>query len=271
MNLTTAYPQQKAIKPVNPPAPYLGGKRLLAKRIIEKIEKIHHICYAEPFFGMGGVFFRRPFMAKSEVINDVSKDVTTFLKVLQRHYVEFVNFMRWHVTTRTEFDRLKNTDTETLTDIERAAKFFYLQKLSFGGKVAGRSYGYSPKERGRFDITRIEANLEELHERLAGVQIENLGYADFMQRYDRASTLFYLDPPYFNNENDYGKNVFSKADFEKLAKLLFSIQGKFILSLNDTPEVRQIFKAFVIEQVDTTYSAGGGSKSKKVSEVLISF
>jgi DNA adenine methylase len=210
-------------------------------------------------------------MAKSEVINDVSKDVTTFLKVLQRHYVEFVNFMRWHVTTRTEFDRLKNTDTETLTDIERAAKFFYLQKLSFGGKVAGRSYGYSPKERGRFDITRIEANLEELHERLAGVQIENLGYADFMQRYDRASTLFYLDPPYFNNENDYGKNVFSKADFEKLAKLLFSIQGKFILSLNDTPEVRQIFKAFVIEQVDTTYSAGGGSKSKKVSEVLISF
>ncbi|HAE38083.1 MAG TPA: DNA methyltransferase [Candidatus Riflebacteria bacterium] len=267
----SSYPQQKPINPINPPAPYMGGKRLLAKTLIERIEKINHQCYAEPFFGMGGVFFRRPFQAEAEVINDVSKDVTTFLKVLQRHFVEFVSFMRWHVTTRSEFDRLKNTDPETLTDIERAARFFYMQKLSFGGKVAGRSYGYSPKEKGRFDITRIEANLEELHERLAAVQIENLDYADFIQRYDRPTTLFYIDPPYFDCENDYGKNVFSKADFENLANILFSIKGKFILSLNDTPEIRKIFKGFTFESVSTTYSAGGGDKSKKVQEVIISF
>ncbi|MEW6708326.1 MAG: DNA adenine methylase [Candidatus Riflebacteria bacterium] len=134
MNQATSYPQQKAAKPVNPPAPYLGGKRLLAKKIIEKIEKINHVCYAEPFFGMGGVFFRRPFMAESEVINDISKDVTTFLKVLQRHFVEFVGYMRWHVTTRSEFDRLKNLDSETLTDIERSAKFFLPAKTDFWRK-----------------------------------------------------------------------------------------------------------------------------------------
>lgn len=267
----SSYPQQKPINPINPPAPYMGGKRLLAKTLIERIEKINHQCYAEPFFGMGGVFFRRPFQAEAEVINDVSKDVTTFLKVLQRHFVEFVSFMRWHVTTRSEFDRLKNTDPETLTDIERAARFFYMQKLSFGGKVAGRSYGYSPEEKGRFDITRIEANLEELHERLAAVQIENLDYADFIQRYDRPTTLFYIDPPYYDCENDYGKNVFSKEDFENLAGILFAIKGKFILSLNDTPEVRKIFKSFALETVTTTYSAGGGDKSKKVQEVIISF
>lgn len=271
MQPSSSYPQQKPINPVNPPAPYLGGKRLLSKTLIERIQKINHLCYAEPFFGMGGVFFRRPFQAEVEVINDVSKDVTTFLKVLQRHFVEFVNFMRWHVTTRTEFERLKNTVPETLTDIERAARFFYLQKLSFGGKVAGRSYGYSPKDKGRFDITRIEANLEELHERLAAVQIENLDFLDFIQRYDRPSTLFYIDPPYYDNENDYGKNVFNKASFENLAKILFGIKGKFILSLNDTPEVRNIFKSFTFETVTTTYSAGGGDKSKKVQEVIISF
>lgn len=271
MELSTSYPQQKPIDPINPPAPYMGGKRLLSKTLIERIQKVNHICYAEPFFGMGGVFFRRPFQADAEVINDVSKDVTTFLKVLQRHFIEFVNFMRWHVTTRTEFERLKNTEPETLTDIERAARFFYLQKLSFGGKVSGRTYGYSPKEKGRFDITRIEANLEELHERLAAVQIENLDYGDFIERYDRPTTLFYLDPPYYNNETDYGKGVFNKSDFEKLAKLLFSIKGKFIMSLNDTPEVRNIFKGFTIETVSTTYSVGGGDKARKVNEVIISF
>lgn len=267
----TSYPQQKPINPINPPAPYQGGKRLLSKTLIERIQKINHACYAEPFFGMGGVFFRRPFQAEAEVINDVSKDVTTFLKVLQRHFVEFVHFMRWHVTTRSEFDRLKNTEPETLTDIERAARFFYLQKLSFGGKVSGRTYGYSPMEKARFDIIRIEANLEELHERLAAVQIENLDYADFIARYDRPTTLFYIDPPYYDNENDYGKGVFNKTDFEKLAKLLFSIKGKFILSLNDTPEVRSIFKSFTLESVSTTYSVGGGDKSQRVKELIISF
>lgn len=220
---------------------------------------------------MGGVFFRRPFSAEVEVVNDVSKDVTTFLRILQRHFVEFVGYMRWHVTTRSEFDRLKNTEPETLADIERAARFFYMQKISFGGKVAGRSYGYSTKEKGRFDITRIEANLEELHERLAAVQIENLDYADFIQRYDRPTTLFYIDPPYYDCENYYGKNVFSKADFENLANILFAIKGKFILSLNDTPEIRKIFKSFTFESMSTTYSAGGGDKSKKVQEVIISF
>ncbi len=271
MHQSTSYPQQKPIKPIAPPAPYQGGKRLLSKPLIEKIQKINHACYAEPFFGMGGVFFRRPFQADAEVINDVSKDVTTFLKVLQRHFIEFVNFMRWHVTTRSEFDRLKNTEPETLTDIERAARFFYLQKLSFGGKVSGRTYGYSPQEKGRFDITRIEANLEELHERLAAVQIENLDYADFIARYDRPTTLFYIDSPYYGNENDYGKGVFNRSDFEKLAQLLFSIKGKFILSLNDTPEVRKIFKSFTFESVSTTYSIGGGDKSQKVKELIISF
>ena len=57
-------------------------------------------------------------------------------------------------------------------------------------------------------------------------------------------TLFYLDPPYFGTEDYYGPGVFSAADFEVLSTLLEGIQGRFILSLNDTPEVRAIFGRF---------------------------
>jgi len=121
---------QETINPVAPAAAYIGGKRLLSKQIIERIKEIPHVCYAEPFFGMGGVFFRRDVQAQSEVINDISKEVTNFLRIIQRHFVSFVDYMKWHITTRQEFDRLAALDPETLTDIERAARFLYLQRLS---------------------------------------------------------------------------------------------------------------------------------------------
>ena len=107
-----------------------------------------------------------------------------------------------------------------------------------------------------------------LHKRLAGVYIECLPYQDFITRYDRPDTLFYLDPPYWNCENDYGKGIFSKADFDELARLLKGIKGRFILSINDVPEIRQIFKAFYIKEVQTTYTVGT-HPGKKANELLI--
>ena len=81
--------------------------------------------------------------------------------------------------------------------------------------------------------------------------------------------MFYLDPPYWNCENDYGKDLFSKSDFKRLAKTLRGIKGKFLLSLNDTVEVREIFKAFDFESVNTTYSISK-DKSTPANEVIIS-
>ncbi|MCP4392785.1 MAG: DNA adenine methylase [Alphaproteobacteria bacterium] len=173
------------------------------------------------------------------------------------------------ITTRAEFERLKNTKPETLTDLERAARFIYLQRTAFGGKVSGQHFGVAAERPARFDVTKLIPMLEDLHERLAGVVIENLSYSDFIERYNKPYVLFYLDPPYWNCENDYGKNIFSKDDFEKLAKQLKNIKGSFILSLNDKKEVREIFKDFYIESVSTNYSVSVG-KTKKVGEVLIS-
>ena len=103
----------------------------------------------------------------------------------------------------------------------------------------------------------------------SGVYIECLPYQDFITRYDRSDTLFYLDPPYWNCENDYGRGVFSKNDFDELAKLLKRIKGKFIMSINDVPEIRCIFKAFYIKEVQTTYTTGL-QPGKKANELLIS-
>ncbi len=217
---------------------------------------------------MGGVFFRRPERAAAEVINDRSRDVATFFRVLQRHYVPFIEMMRWQLTTRSEFERLVGTDPSTLTDLERAARFYYLQRTTFGGKVSGRTFGVTPGQPARSDLTRLVPHLEELHERLSRVVIECLDFERFLATYDRADTLFYLDPPYYGCEDDYGRELFKPDDFERLARALSGLKGSFLLSLNDTSEVRAIFKGFALEAVRTTYTVAR-SGATPASELFI--
>lgn len=258
-----------AVKPVVPAAPYIGGKRNLARRLSQIIETIPHQLYAEPFVGMGGVFLRRASRPRMEVINDVSEDVATFFRILQRHYVAFLDMLRFQLTTRAGFERLMKVDPSTLTDLERAARFLYLQRTAFGGKVTGRTFGVVYDGGARFDVTKLGPVLEAIHERLAGVLIERLSYADFIARYDRQGTLFYLDPPYWDCEDDYG-DQFSRGDFERLAEQLADIRGRFLLSINDTPGVREVFGRFNLVEVDTTYSLGARhAGAKKVGELII--
>jgi DNA adenine methylase len=109
---------------------------------------------------------------------------------------------------------------------------------------------------------------ERNHARLAGVVIECLPYAEFITRYDRPETLFYLDPPYWGCENDYGKGSFSRDDFEVLSRLLRGLKGRFIMSINDVPEIRKLFAWADMEPVKTTYTVGKG-KGKRVAGLII--
>ncbi|MCB1473854.1 MAG: DNA adenine methylase [Rhodobiaceae bacterium] len=256
------------VDPVRPAAGYIGGKKNLIKRLLPRIEAVEHVTYAEPFVGMGGVFLRRRSRPKSEVINDRSGDVATFFRILQRHYTPFMEMLRYQITSRREFERLALEDVRTLTDLERAARFLYLQRTAFGGKVAGRTFGVDVTGGGRFNVTSLAPALEDLHERLAGVIIENLDWAEFIPRYDRPGTLFYLDPPYWGCETDYGPG-FERGDFARLADLLSGLQGRFILSLNDVPEVRELFAWAKIDAIETTYTIGQ-NKGKKAGELVIS-
>lgn len=256
------------ICPVRPVAPYIGGKRVLAKTIAERIAGMEHSLYVEPFIGMGGVFFRRDRRAKVEVINDISSDVANLFRILQRHYQQFLDVLKWQIASRVEFERMIRQAPDTLTDLERAARFLYLQRMGFGGKVMGRSFGVNATGGARFDLTKLVPMLEDVHERLAGVTIERLSFDQLIPRYDRVFALFYIDPPYWGCTDDYGKDVFSEADFMLLRDLLRGLQGRFILSLNDVPAVRDIFGEFALEPVELTYRVSGAATSAR--ELLIS-
>jgi DNA adenine methylase len=243
---------------------------VLSRRLCQRISEIPHNTYAEAFVGMGGVFFRRTERPKAEVINDWGRDVHNFFRVLQVHYVAFLEMMRFQITSRAEFERLSSIDPDTLTDMQRAARFLYLQRTSFGGKVSGRTFGISPAVAGRFDVTKLQPMLEAIHERLAAVTLERKPWAEFIARWDREGTLFYLDPPYYGNEDDYGKSMFARDEFAAMADQLAKIRGRFILSINDTPEIRQLFGRFDLESVNCRYTVGGNDKARDFGELIIS-
>lgn len=253
---------------VSPVAPWMGGKRNLAKRLVRLIASIEHDIYAEAFVGMGGVFLRRTIAPKCEIINDFSGDVINLFRILQRHYPQFLDCLKFQITSRREFERLQRVDPSTLTDLERAARFLYLQRTAFGGKVTGQNFGVATERDSRFNLTTLVPMLEDVHERLSGVVIENLPYQDFIPRYDRPEALFYCDPPYFGCENDYGKDMFGRQDFACLAELLRSIEGKALVSINDTPEIRIIFSGLVQKPVRVTYTISD-TPPKEVGELII--
>lgn len=260
-------PVQKSV----PVAPWLGGKRNLAKRITALLDATPHATYAEPFVGMGGIFLRRSMQPRAEVINDFGRDIANLFRILQRHYPQFIDCLRFQLTTRTEFERLVATRPDTLTDLERAARFLYLQRTAFGGKVSGRNFGVSLNRAARFNLSTLEPMLEDVHARLSDVVIECLDYAEFIRRYDSRGTLFYLDPPYWGCEDDYGKAMFEPQDFDRLAAQLAKIKGRWLMSINDVQEIRTLFKQSHIRDVTTCYTVGkkAGSRGAR-AELLIS-
>lgn len=248
------------------PLAWLGGKSRLAETIVERIPA--HTCYCEVFAGAAWVFFKKP-PSKVEIINDINRELTTLYRCVRHHLPELVAQFRWMLVARDEFDNFMATPADALTDIQRSARFFYLAKTAFGAKIKGQNFGISATGAPRLNLPRIEEDLSEAHIRLSRAFIENKSCAEVIKRFDKPGTFFYIDPPYWDCEDDYGKGLFSKLDFELLAGLLRACKGKFLVSLNDTPEVRQIFAGFQIEAVKTRYSVCGGQQ-KLVGEVLIS-
>lgn len=241
-----------------PVAPYIGGKRSLAKTITALIEATPHDRYSEAFVGMGGIFLRRRARPKVEVINDLSDDVWTLFRVVQEHLAPFLDVLRkLTFTSRTEFDRLVRIDPSTLTDLQRAARFLYLQRVAFGGKVAGRHFAMDGTRPARFSVRRLEPMLISIQDRLAEVMIERLPWSEFIRRYDGPGGLIYLDPPYHGCEGDYGPGMFDRGQFALMAEQLAGLQGRFILSINDTPEIRETFAAFEQIPAELFYRISG--------------
>lgn len=240
--------------------PWPGGKTRLLQHLLPLLSDNPHHTYVEAFAGGAAVLFARE-PAKVEVINDVHGELVTLYRVVAAHLDEFVKHFRWALTSREMFRWAQLQNVDTLTDIQRAARFFYLQRLAFGGKVSGQTFGTAARAPKTINLLRLEEDLSAAHLRLHRVVVERLAWQGCLAKYDTPETLFFLDPPYWQTEG-YG-GAFPIEEYDHLAEMMAGLRGRAILTINDHPDMRKRFDRFAGRTVSIDYTIGGGRAPRK--------
>lgn len=248
---------------MNSPIKWRGGKRNLRKKIVEMIPE-HH-CYIEPFAGGLWVFFEKE-PSKVEVINDVDRDLITFYSVLKNDFNNFIDKFDTYLISRDEFNYLKQLDSNQLDDVMIAYRFYYINKNSFGGDMSSFNSYYRDKP---YLNDRSLKLLHKAHSRLKDVWIENLDYKQIIHKFDKKDSFMYLDPPYYETNNGSYKDG-KDIDFEELRDALINLSGKWLLTVNDHPYIRELFNDFNIRETEVQYNMSKDKSGRgKYGELII--
>ena len=246
---------------INSPFKWVGGKSRLRKSIIPLIPE--HKCYVEPFGGAAWVLFGKP-SSPIEVLNDIDEELINFFRVVRRQPEELIASFDLELASRSEFRRLAEVDSQSLSDVERAHRFYYLIMAGWGGEARYPRFQTSASDGGHGNrligaLKSLRRRIEPVHNRLKTVIIENLDWSECIDRYDRPTSFLYLDPPYPRNGANYKHNMRLMAEHSAIAERLGRVRGKWMLSSYDTDEVRANFRDYIIVPIQ---SASGMRSAK---------
>ena len=240
---------------------WIGGKKLLRRQILEQFpESGTFDRYIEVFGGAAWLLFAKEQHAKMEVYNDVNGQLVNLFRVVKYHPEALQKELDWLLMSREQFFNAIQ-QVYGLTDIQRAARFFIAIKCSFGTDC--RSFAVRPLNLGNaVDFLRTASK------RLQHVVIENVDFEQLLKTYDRPGVLFYLDPPYYEAEKYY-PDRFQPEDHERLNQALEKLQGKFILSYNDCPEIRTMYQDYKITETDRQDNLAAKTQKRRYKELII--
>lgn len=218
------------------------------------------------FGGAAWVLFHKEQHTEVEIYNDINGDLVNLFKCMKYHPEALEDELMLVLNARQTFEEYKAQRKSAVrqTDIQRAAQYLYLIRGSYGAKVST----FGGKNR---DITTIK-NIVDIKKRLSKVVIENKSFEALIASYDKADTLFYLDPPYYKTEKMYdtGDFVFDESQHILLRDILANIKGKFILSYNDNEFIRELYGNFCIDEVSRSNNlAMAFGKNKMYRELII--
>jgi len=232
-----------------------GGKARLYKYLIPMFPK--HTHYAEVFGGAGWCLINKPEVC-IEIFNDIDTNLINLFRVLRDFPGEFVNRYRYELVSRKSFDEYKKIEFNKLPPIDRAVAWYYVYYNSFVGDMSTfilRKYQTNPN---RF-ISRLPKLVENFANRFTNVIIEDIDFRDFFKKYNTKDFFFYLDPPYYGTA---GYEVpFVEQDHIDLSNCLQTFKGRFLLTYNDHPTIRALYKGFTIKNITQAYQAANRPSS----------
>ena len=263
--------------PARPPLRYFGSKWGLAPWIITHLPPHEH--YVEPFGGGGAILLRKP-RSPEETYNDINADVFNFFRVLRgrtQELVHAVNLTPWH---RLEFELA--LEERTGDELEDARRFFVaswqsIGQIKPGGKrMSGWRYikTVNPKWPGPAHTWAKIEHLYTVADRLIGVQLECRDYRDVLRCYDKAETLFYLDPPYLHETRTSGQKYSSELgvaaddadNHAEIAELARGLSGLCLISHYPCALYDDLYRDWV--KVTTVTKTGSRASQKDREEAL---
>lgn len=262
---------------LNSPIKWAGGKSRLRNKIIEMLPATPDYCYVEIFGGGAWVLFGKP-KSNVEVLNDIDQELITFYRVIRHQPEKFIESFDFELVSRAEFERLAESDPRSLDDIQRAHRFYYLIMAGWGGELNYPRFQTSISDGGHGNrligaLKHLRERIEPIHERLKTVIIENLDWQNCIDRYDRAETVMYLDPPYPGNGVNYFHNMRDWESHKIMARRLRNAKCRWILSSYDTDEIHRLYEGFNINHVKISSGLKTGRDNNSrvvIDEVLIS-
>ena len=250
--------------------PYYGGKFTMSKQLLQYIPE--HLRYFEPFFGGGSMFFRKK-KVKWNILNDIDNDLVNLYLCVLNKFDELSEKIYWYPRSRKLHDDfradIKATQEIDIPDTTRASKYYYIVRNAFNNKPLNTF------SKDTYWSTQMVEELKQSKEKLNGSTIENLDFAELINRYKmREGDFVYLDPPYvIADKKDYYRNRFDNDMHNKLKKVIDNIslnKAKFMLSYDDRGELREMYKDYNILTIRTKYSgANPDIRGEEKTEILV--
>jgi len=236
---------------MRPPFCRIGSKKPIADKIIKMIPP--HEIYVEPFVGSGAIYWDKE-PSKKEILNDLDTQLINNYRLLKKTKTR--NF-------KTDLDTIQeiqdHVNKPARTDGDKLMKEIAISCNTFGNTGRGKIY----KESNPYKKLR---NIDEYQERMKDTTLLNQDYKSVIKKYDSPSTFFFLDPPYESSERLYKDGAFN---FAELNNILEGIKGKFLLTLNDSRNIRNIFRNFKIMGIKVKGQGNTGIGVGTRKEVII--
>ena len=236
------------MSPIKSPLRYPGGKSKALSQIIPHIP-LNITEYREPFVGGGSVFLAVKQLLGSRVklywINDLNDDLCCFWTYARDDNEALVNAVEQikqkYINGKQLFNYFTSKDLQ-LSEFEQAVRFFVLNRITFSGTVDSGGYSQQAFER-RFTDSSIN-RLQKLQTCLSSIQITNKDYEKLLFHGGNEVFIF-LDPPYFSATKSklYGVRgtLHTSFDHERFAANMRKCQHRWLITYDDSPEIRKLF------------------------------
>lgn len=238
-----------------------GGKTRLLKYILPKIPE--HTVYVEPFAGGLAVALAKP-ASHVEVINDFNGDLIAFYRNAKWHLDALIEELDLVMNSRREFeDYLQQPG---LTEIQRAARWFIRNKLSFGGM--GETFAISRSQPLSSRHRRI-ASIHALARRFDRTAIENRSWEKILDLYDCPDAFFFMDPPYLDSGGK-AYDGWSEFQLQAFCSRVQKLKGAWMVTFQDCPQVRSMLAGYDLKAITRANGINRkGGEGRVYKEVII--